>query len=79
VGEGIHTEVERVSRFIIVRKIDALTAERGITAQHSIFSALPPHTRLSVTIDNGIKVYRHYELRVEWGMDTYFVDPYAAC
>jgi len=27
VSEGIHTEVEPVSRFIITRKTDALTAE----------------------------------------------------
>jgi len=39
VGDGIHTEVEPVSRFIIARKTHALTAERQITAQHAIFSA----------------------------------------
>jgi len=32
---------------------DALTAECQITAQHSIFGALPPHARLPVTMDNG--------------------------
>jgi len=53
VGEGIHTAVEPVSRFIIAWKIDALTAECGITAQHAIFGALPPPARLSVTMGNG--------------------------
>ena len=32
---------------------DALTTECQITAQHAIFGALPPHARLSVTMDNG--------------------------
>ena len=39
VGEGIHTEVEPVSRFIIARKTNALTVEWG--AQHSTRSSMP--------------------------------------
>jgi len=53
VGEGIHTEVEPVDRFIIARKTDALSAGCKSTAQHAIFSAPPPCARLSVTMDNG--------------------------
>jgi len=55
VGGGIHTEAERVSRFIFARKTNALTAECGVTAQHSVFGALPSHARLSVTMDNGTR------------------------
>jgi|SRR6218665_1783012 len=39
--------------------------------------ALPSPARLSVTMGNGtLKMYRHYELRVRWGMGTYSADPY---
>src|SRR6218665_2107299 len=53
VGEGIHTEVEPVDRFIIARKTDALSAGCKSTAQHAILSAPPPCARLSVPMDNG--------------------------
>src|SRR6218665_1318313 len=39
VGEGIHTEVEPVSRFIIARKTNALTTECQITARNPRRSA----------------------------------------
>ena len=39
VGEGIHTEVEPVSRFIIARKTNALTTECQITARNPRCSA----------------------------------------
>jgi len=29
-------------------------------------------------MDNGRKMYHHYELRARWGMDTYVADPYTA-
>ncbi|PDQ34923.1 MAG: hypothetical protein B5766_09195 [Candidatus Lumbricidophila eiseniae] len=50
VGDGIHAELEPVNRFIITQKTNTLTAECQITAQHSIFSALPPHARRSVPL-----------------------------
>src|SRR6218665_1592079 len=43
VGEGIHTEVEPVSRFIIARKTNALTTECQITARNPPYS--PPSPR----------------------------------
>jgi len=75
VGEGIHTEVEPVSRFIIAWKTNVLTAECGITAQHSIFSTLPPHARRSVTMDNGTQDVSPLRAESPVGMDTYFTDP----
>jgi len=62
VGDGIHPEAARVSRFIITRKTNALTAERQITAHHSIFSALSPHARLPVTMGNGTEMHRTMNL-----------------
>src|SRR6218665_3150799 len=51
VGDGIHSELEPVNRFIITQKTNTLTAECQITAQHSIFTAPPPHARRSVTME----------------------------
>jgi len=38
--------------------------------------SLPPHAQRSVTMNTGLKMHRHHELRVQWGMDTYVADPY---
>jgi len=53
----------------VLPQTNALTAECGVTAQHAISSALPPHGRRSVTMDNGTEIYRHHELKVRWGYE----------
>jgi IS30 family transposase len=78
VGDGIHTEVERVSRMIIARKVGAISSAEGIRAQRTIFEPLPPGARKSVTMDNGKEMHNHYELVTSLGMDTYFADPYSS-
>jgi len=74
---GIHTEVERVSRFLQARKVAAITSLEGIAAQVSIFSAQPSMARKSTTMDNGRENHLHMMLH-EHGMRTYFADPYSS-
>ncbi|BDR54103.1 IS30 family transposase [Bombiscardovia apis] len=81
IGAGacnLHTEVERKTRFLIVRKIADESAAATIAAQLSIFKALPAKARLSVTCDNGTEFARHFELIDALGMDTWFADPYSS-
>jgi transposase, IS30 family len=75
--DGVHTEVERVSRFLVVRKVNALTSEATIAVQRQIFAELPPSLRRSTTLDNGSENYRHAQLH-DLDMQTYFADPYAS-
>ena len=74
---GIHTEVERVSRFLQARKVAAITSLEGIAAQVSIFGAQPSIARKSTTLDNGRENHLHMMLH-EYGMKTYFADPYSS-
>lgn len=74
---GIHTEVERVSRFLEARKVSAITSEEGIFAQISIFSSQPKVARKSTTLDNGRENHFHMGLH-KYGMKTYFADPYSS-
>jgi IS30 family transposase len=75
--DGVHTEVERLSRFLVARKVSAITSQATIAAQHQIFAELPACLRRSTTLDNGRENHLHAQLR-ELGMQTYFADPYSS-
>lgn len=74
---GIHTEVERLSRFMIAAKVCAITSEEAIATQKKIFSKLPTYARHSTTLDNGKENHLHSRLK-RLGMITYFADPYSS-
>lgn len=76
-NEGIHTEVERVSRFLLAKKVGTITSEEAIRAQQILFGQLPENLRRSTTLDNGRENHLHYKLN-ELGMKTYFADPYSS-
>lgn len=78
VGDGVHTEVERLSRMTFVVKVDKISSEEGIRAQREIFTDLPAYARLSTTLDNGKENHLHYKLRTELNMKTYMADPYSS-
>jgi len=75
--DGVHTEVERVSRKFFVKKIDSITSEEAIRAQFRVFKDIPEQARRSTTLDNGRENHLHMRLRI-LGMDTYFADPYSS-
>lgn len=73
---GIHTEVERKTRYFQARLLPQLNSLATVEAQTKIFQALPEFARKTVTLDNGLEFVRHQELTKETGMDVYFADPY---
>lgn len=75
--DGLHTEVERLSRFLVARKVGAITSPATLAVQHQIFAELPPQLRRSTTLDNGRENHLHAQLR-QLDMQTYFADPYSA-
>ena len=75
--DGIHTEVERVSRYFMAKKVKSITSEETITAQKEMFKELPATLRKSTTLDNGRENHMHKQLE-KLGMDTYFADPYSS-
>ena len=76
-GDGIHTEVERVSRFLLACRIDRIVSRDTITAQQRMFRGLPEISRRSTTLDNGREHHAHLGLRF-LKMNTYFADPYSS-
>lgn len=75
---GIHTTVERRSRYFQAIKIGQITARATVNAQIVLFAGLPAHAARSVTADNGSEFAFHYELADTLAIPTYFADPYSA-
>lgn len=75
---GIHTSVERKSRFLCAVKISAITAENTFHAQHWVFSKLPGHAVAPVAADNGSEFAHHHKLADTLGVPTCFCDPYSS-
>ena len=75
--EGVHTEVERVSRKFFVKLVKNINSEETIKAQLEIFKSLPKAARKAVTLDNGRENHLHFKLN-EVGIKTYFADPYSS-
>jgi len=76
--DGIHTEVERMSRKILGKKVKQITSEETITAQKHLFAHVAKIARKSTTLDNGKETHLHFKLRTELGMETYHADPYSS-
>lgn len=75
---GVHTEVERMSRLYRVRKVSRINGDETLRAQDEIFRSFPEGARRSVTLDNGKENTRHFKLREKLNMKTYFCDPYSS-
>lgn len=77
-SEGIHTTVERKSRYYVGVKIPKVAAEPTLQAQLRLYQGLPVRAVRSVTADNGGEFAHHYKLADTIGVPTYFADPYSA-
>lgn len=75
--DGIHTETERVSRFLLAAKVPRIASEETIAAQQKLFGDMSEEARRSTTLDNGRENHLHYRLE-KLGMKTYFADPYSS-
>ena len=76
--DGIHTEVERLSRKLFAQKVGRIASRETTDAQLQIFSSLPVAARLTTTLDNGREHHLHGELTASLGLDVYFADPYSS-
>jgi IS30 family transposase len=74
----IHTEVERLSRFLFACKLPQVHAKETADVQVWLFGRLPKQARKSTTLDNGVEHFLHTQLWEELGMATYFADPYCS-
>lgn len=75
---GVHTTLERVSRFYMAIKVPEIAAQPTLDAQLGFYRQLPALAVKSITADNGSEFAHHYRLADTIGVPTYFADPYSA-
>ena len=76
--DGVHTEVERLSRLIGAKYVKAIDSQSALDAQKQIFTLLPEKARKSTTLDNGKETHLHFKLRDDLDMETFHADPYSS-
>ena len=76
--QAIHTEVERLSRYLQAKYLPEFNSQATVVAQQQIFSQFPKHMRQTLTLDNGLEFVRHQELTKKLGVKVYFADPYCS-
>jgi len=69
---------ERKSMLVRLNKVFNKTAEESLRVIYQTINSLPPTLSKSMTFDNGTENAKHFQLKKERGIKTYFCDPYAA-
>lgn len=70
---GIHTQVERKTRYLQAKLIKDFTGDQTLKAQKQIFAQLPKESKKSTTVDNGKEFTKHRQ----FNLPVFFCDPYA--
>ena len=82
VGKGrkgfVLTCVDRASRYLIARKLDACAAEPVARQLQHTIRTLAPEKRHSLTLDNGREFARPIELERKLDLHVFFAHPYHA-
>jgi len=82
VGRGrsgyVATCVERMSRYLVARQLDACTAGAVQAALHDGLRRLPASKRKTLTVDNGREFSRHKQIGRVLGWSVYFAHPYSS-
>jgi len=71
---GIHTQVERKTRYYLAQLVKQLTANEAVKAQSKMFRNLPKKAKKSTTVDNGKEFTNHKD----FVLPVYFADPYSS-
>jgi IS30 family transposase len=75
---AVHTELERVSKLLLIEKMQRKTAQEATKAMVKIFKNLPKKLRKTLTLDNGSEHVLHEKLTTQLGISIYFARPYAS-
>jgi IS30 family transposase len=75
---ALNSLVERKSRYLMLTKLDAKTAEATRNAVVERLGGLPAKARLTMTLDNGTENAKHEAITAAIGTRCYFARPYAS-
>lgn len=71
---GMHTEIERKTRFTMATFLKTLEADETAEVASQMYRDLPAEAKKSTTLDNGKEFTKHKKI----GIATYFADPYSS-
>jgi len=74
---AVGTLVERTSRYIMLVKLDGLSAEDILAGFARRLKTIPESLRLTMTYDQGTEMALHERLSAQLKMDIYFCDPHS--
>jgi IS30 family transposase len=72
---SVGTLVERLSRYVMLVKLDGATAEDILHGFKRRLQSIPESLRKTMTYDQGREMSKHQTLSAELNMDIYFCDP----
>lgn len=73
---AVSVQSERLSKLVRLHKLDNHSAEETLDALRASVESLPSWLFKTMTFDNGGEGAKHTVLRDEYGIQTYFADPY---
>lgn len=76
--ERLSVQYERKGQLVRIHKIADGSAQATLDALRDSVESLPPALWHSLTWDNGTEGTKHTAMRDDYGIDTYFCDPYAS-
>ena len=74
---AIGTLVERSSRYVLLVRLDGLSASHILEGFSRRLRSIPPHLRKSLTYDRGSEMALHKSLSKRLRMDIFFCDAYS--
>ena len=75
---ALNSLVERKSRYLMLTKLDAKTAEATSSTVIERLKDLPTRARRTLTLDNGTENAKHESITAAIGTKCYFARPYAS-
>src|SRR5260370_5822754 len=76
-GQAILVAHERVSRILILARQPNKAAEPTARQLIAWLQPLPPELRQTITFDNGTEFAKHYRLKADLGIQTFFCDTHS--
>jgi IS30 family transposase len=76
-GQSVLVAHERASRLTLIARTPSRQAQITANALADLLSPLPASLRSTITFDNGTEFARHYRLRQQLGVDTFFCDTHS--
>lgn len=76
--EAVSVSYERKSMYAVLQKLVTRKADEAKDALVKTIETFPPEFVKSFTYDNGSENFKHYELKQDYQLETFFCDTYAS-